>query len=76
MVTRLYAKKRRTVYFGSGPKKVSRPYVSGNRLILGEGKKRHSRSSEKTRGKQKGGWVALASVALPYAVEALKSISK
>ena len=76
MVTRPFAKKRKTVCFGSGPEKVSRPYVNGNKLILGDGKKRRSRRSKKTRGEQKGGWAALASEALPYAVEALKSIFK
>ena len=77
MLTGSYSKKRRTVYFGSGPRAVSRPYVNKrNRLILGSGKKKHSRRSKKTSGKQKGGWAALACAALPYAVEAVKSIFK
>ena len=41
MVTRPFAKKRRTVYFGAGPPKtVSRPYVKKGKLILGPEKKR------------------------------------
>ena len=75
MVTRPYARKRGTVYFGSGPRTVSRPYVNKrNRLILGSRKKKRVRRSKKTKGKQKGGWASLAAVALPYAIDAIKEI--
>ena len=75
MVARPYVRKRRTVYFGSGSKTVSRPCPRGDKLILGGGKKQKRRRSRKTRGKQKGGWASLVAVALPYTVDTIKSIS-
>ena len=41
MVTRPFAKKRRTIYIGAGtPKTVLRPYIKNGKLILGSGKRR------------------------------------
>ena len=75
MVTRPYARKRQTVYFSSGTKPVSPPYVSkSGRLILGSGKRK--KRGRKTKGKQRGGWAQLEAIALPYAVDAIKSIFK
>ena len=75
MIIRLYARKRRTVgYFRSGtktrPKTLTRPYVKGNKLILGAGKKRRTR--RKTGGQQKGGFLGPLIAALaPRAVDLL-----
>ena len=54
MVTRLFTKKQRVVYFGSRPTTVLRPYSKDRKLILGSGKKRKRRiKNTKTKGKQK-----------------------
>ena len=51
MATRPYIRKQRTVYFGSGSRRLSRPYVNKrNRLILGSGKKKCLRRKQKGRG--------------------------
>ena len=39
-------------------------------------KKQKRRRFRKTKGKQKGGWASLVAVALPYAVDTIKSIFK
>ena len=63
MVTRTFAKTRRTIYTGAGtPKTVSCSYVKNGKLILGSGKRR--KLKKRTVRKQKGGaWGTLAAVA-------------
>ena len=54
MITGPYARKRKTVYFGSKTKPVSRSYMSkSGRLILGSGKRK--KRGRKMKGKQRGG---------------------
>ena len=75
MATGPYARKKGTVYFSFGTKPVSRPYVSkSGRLILGSDKRK--KRGRKTKGNQRRGWVQLATIALPHAVDAIKSIFK
>ena len=74
MITRPYARKRGTVYFGSGSRTVSRPYAMGNKLILGSGRRRNLRRTIK---KQNGGFSGpLIAAATPIAIDLLGKVFK
>ena len=75
MITRPYARKRGTVYFGSGSRTASCPYAKGNKFILGSGRKRR-RNLRKTIKKQKGFFGPLIAAAAPIAKDLLGKVFK